>query len=357
MKKIFLLIAIFLVAASCNLNIFGSGVAGVLKTLDGGQSWKASDNLAGASGDISSLSISEIQFDPSNHQTMYLSAVNRGLFRSDDNAGSWKQILSKISVYDFFVDPSNDKNIYTAGIYGNHGKIISSNDGGITWNEIYNEATATTAINSITGNYNNPKELYAGLSSGILIKSTDAGSNWSVENDFQDSILKVRYNPLNKALYILLRTKGIAKSIDGGKTWNFLTTKLTNTLTFDEVSFTTPDVNQFVKMALDPQVAGVIYTTTSNGLYKTVDDGNTWNLMRVPINTINNNDNINNLPRAIASANGGMLAYTSIDGTLFKSINGGQSWQTQELPTTNPSSTILIDPSRNDTVYIGLITP
>src|SRR5579864_2932969 len=170
LKNAVLIGAIFLGAASCN--VFGTpGVLGVVKTLDAGGNWQPADTITSSTANISNLIVAEMNFDPQNRQTIYLAAVNSGLWQSTDAAKTWKQILNNLSVLDSFVDPTNSQIIFAAGTFAGHGRIIETTDGGKTWNEQYLEASTNNAVNSITANPNNPNELYAGLNSGVLIKS------------------------------------------------------------------------------------------------------------------------------------------------------------------------------------------
>ncbi len=341
-KNIILFSAIFFLSAGCG--IFGSsGILGTMKTTDGGSSWQQSNATEKSTVNISNLLVSEMGFEPGNHEVIYLASVNNGFWKSSNSGAKWRQILSKITAYDYFLDPSNTQIIFTTGVYNNHGRIVRSRDGGLTWEEVYSEASLNNSVNSITANPTNPRELFAALNSGVLIKSIDGGDTWLVVYDFKDQILKVRYN--NKAIYVLSRTKGLSKSVDNGAKWSNLTESLTGLGSV--LSFTSKTVEQFYKLALDDQSAGVIFLTTNTGLFKSTDDGKSWQLLKLPVK--------NSTPRAIASTRGGMLAYTSIGNTILKTLDGGKSWQTQPLITTNAVNKIIIDPLMPQVAYAGLI--
>jgi|GEM_PF-650321 len=362
-KKFVLIGSIFFIAASCN--VFSNlGIVGVMKTLNAGGNWQQADAIVNSKSTISGSTVAEMGFDPQNRQNIYLASVNQGLWLSTDAAKTWKQALANISALDFAIDPVNNKNIFVSGIFNGHGRIVKTTDNAKTWTEEYEEASANNAVNTITINPVNPNELYAGLNSGVLIKSIDGGTNWFVVFDFNhaagfngtnnvnlnaDNILKVRFNSVNNTLYVLLHNSGLAESTDGGVHWTFITTALTAETLNDLVALQPRKVDTFTKMALDDSVAGVIYLTTSNGLYKTSDDGKHWSFLNVPVQTNAQQ------PRAVASSKGGTLVYISIANTIFKSVDGGQSWETEELQTTNLVNKILIDPVLPQIVYSGLI--
>ena len=282
---------------------------GIAKTLDGGGVWQLA-NRVDDSNNISGLDVSEIAFENNNHEVVYLGSLNGGFWVSKDSAATWQQLLSTVSVYDFYVDPTNSDNIFVVGLFANHGKIIRSKDAGATWEELYNEATVGNPVNSITGNPNSGNELYAVLSSGVVIKSVDGGVNWSNTT----SLLTER---------------------------PFISSPNTQNIVPQEVS-------TFLKMGLDDQSGGVIYITTDAGLFKTTDDGQNWAFINLPVKRQEAS------PRAVASTRGGVIAYTSIGSTLFKTLDGGQSWQTQQLPSNNPVNKIIIDPVINNISYAGL---
>lgn len=343
-NKIFLLSLIFFASAGCNL--LASGAVGVIKTVDGGGVWKASNRIANSkSGDISGISISEMTFDPNNHEHIYASSNTDGLWKSEDSGNSWTQILSRIDAYDFYLNPQDVNNIIVVGIYGEHGKMIRTKDGGVTWDEIYNEASTNNPVTSITANPNNPSEVYAVLNSGVSIKSVDGGTNWFVLTDAKAQVLRIRYSRINNTLYSLMSGRGLFKSTDGGLHWTSLTLILTGT---DQGSFLAQYVDRFYKMGLDDQSAGIIYLTTSKGLYKTTNEGQSWNKINLPI------QKDSQPPRAIASTHGGVIAYTSIGSTIYKTLNGGESWQTQEIPSPNLVNKIIIDPALPQITYAGL---
>jgi photosystem II stability/assembly factor-like uncharacterized protein len=346
------LAGIALISASCNL-FSSTSLLGMVKSIDGGQTWKAASAASSGAG-ISTLDVSEMAFDSSSSKTIYLASTNGGLWETQDSANTWQQILSKITTYDFYVIPANDKIIYAAGIYNSHGKIVRSEDGGGSWTEIYNESSTNNSVNSIVADPSNPTIIYAGLNSGEIIKSTDGGVNWFVAYDFKDQVLKLRFDPAHN-LYVLLKANGISESTDGGTTWNSITQPLTNISDYDTTTLQNSSVSSFVKFSLDTQASGIIFTTTSQGLFKTVDNGAHWSLINLPVNKTQPIAGTAALPRAVTSTEGGMQVYTSIYGTIYRSIDGGNSWQTEETPTTNSINKILIDPQNNSNIYAGLV--
>ena len=348
-KFLFALLALPLLAASCSSTSSNqSTVKGVLKTVDGGQTWIVSNAIAGSASTITGLDVSDMAFDASDDKTIYLSSTDSGLWKTSDTAQTWKQILSKVTVYDFYVSPQNNNDIYAVGVYDSHGKIIESQDGGTSWQELYNESSQLNSVNTIVTDPQNPQMLLAALNDGTLLKSIDGGVSWLVQYNFNNQTLKLRYDSAHN-LYMLLKNNGIYESTDNGQTWNSISKPLTDLSVYNANTLHVDTVSSFIKFTLDPVTPGIIYTTTSAGLYKTTDNGKNWAFLSLPV------DHSGQLPRAIATDNGGMVAYTSIGGTIYRSIDGGQSWQTQETPTTYAINKILIDPHTNTLMFAGII--
>lgn len=346
MKKVFAAIAtIGFLSASC---ISPASGLGVIKTVDGGASWQPAVQIEGANNTIAGVSVAEMGLNPFNHEQLFMAAASGGFWVSDNSASTWRELLSKLNAYDFALNPVNPNTIFVTGIYGNHGKIVRSNDGGASWDEVYNEASANNSVNTIAINPNNPQEIYAGLNSGVLIKSVDNGQTWTVIKEFGDQLLKLRFSKFTGGLYALLATKGVQKSTDGGVNWANLTVSL-NGFSSGNENLLAVVIDSYKKMALDDNQGGIIYITTSKGLYRTTNDGQTWDYVNMPVKSSAE------LPRAVASARGGSIVFVSIGSTLFKSLDSAKTWQTQSLPTQSSVNKIVIDPILPQVAYAGLI--
>ncbi len=339
-------VLISFVFTGCNL-IGGSGPSGVLKTVDNGTTWQLSNAIRNSQSNISGLNVTKIYIDPKNNADVYLSSTNNGLWQSEDNGQSWEQILNKISAYGFYVDPNNSSDIFVSGIFASHGKIVRSTDSGKTWDSAYNEASVNNPVVAIAGNPDKQGEIYAALSSGQLIKSLDNGANWFIIYDFKTPIRDIQYSKVNGGLYVLLRTAGVAESTDGGNNWTYITSKLTKVYA-NINSYVPAGFSSFEKMAIDGSSRGVVFLTTSNGLFKTTDNGRNWDFINLPIRRTED------LPRAIAESKGGMIAYTSIGNTIYQSDDSGQSWATQVIPSSAEVNAIAIDPVLSQAAYAGL---
>ena len=133
-------------------------------------------------------------------------------------------------------------------------------------------------INCITFNPNNPREIWVGSPSGGLWKSIDDGESWNCLSDnFPNlGVSSILINPLNTDIMYIATgdgdahdtySIGVMKSIDGGQTWNptGLNMNLSDTLSIS-------------KMLMHPSDPETILAVSKNGIYKTTNGGNTWQI-------------------------------------------------------------------------------
>jgi len=347
-KFLILIIALPFLAASCDLTgrVFdlGTGVRGVFKSEDAGVTFTAANKLA-KKGDIGSLSINSLVFDPSNPDTLY-AAANAGIYKSEDVAKSWRYILSGISVAALAADHFSPQTVYASGIASGKGKIIKTIDGGTSWVDIYTEPSKNNTVLSIAISRASSSLILAGLSTGEIVRSSDSGRTWQAVKNLSDKIIDIQFGPTD-TIYALASRTGLYKSTDAGITW----TKITDSLSGQNLvpsNQATSSVTAFYNLALDLKQAGVLYLGTEQGLFRTVNDGTNWAFIALPVK----NAALRVSATAVDPGNSNTI-YAGIDSTMYKSINGGLTWGTKVLPTSVVVHVILINPSSPNIIYIG----
>jgi len=331
--KILLFLSVALLSAGCSLS--GNAItAGTVKTVNGGADWQFMNKIQGSTATIDSLSISKMAFDPQDRTVVYAGGYNGGLYKWDDPSSSWKEILSNILVYDFVVNPVDSKTIYAAGLFSGHGRLLVTKDGGATWNQIFNDPSQDNPVRSVVLNPANLNEIVIGLGSGSVIKSADGGLSWQLAKDFADRVNRMIWQ--NNSMYILLQDKGLFVSTDFAGTFTQLSAGVHPVAVSNNIINPAPATfNQFY---VDPLTPSLMYITTSDGLYKSIDGGTTWANMPLPIQ---NGDSVS---RSIAVAqNSSNIVFTNVGSTVYKSTDGGATWQTQKVATNGIINYILID--------------
>lgn len=161
----------------------GTPGGGLWKTLDGGNNWTTNtDNLP-------VMGISSIIIHPTNNQIMYIATgdgdgadtYSIGVLKSLDGGNTWNTtglsygVNQSKRINKLIINPNYPDSLIAAT---NNGITISP-DGGITWN-----STLTGRIRDIEFKPNNPSIIYAALdaSSGAskIYKSTNGGAGWAI---------------------------------------------------------------------------------------------------------------------------------------------------------------------------------
>jgi photosystem II stability/assembly factor-like uncharacterized protein len=349
-KFIVLIFSLSFIAASCDIgNLLdfnsGSGVRGVFKSEDAGETF-ATANALQKSGDIGGVTVNSMMFDVSNPEVLYLGA-SAGMYKSDDNAKTWRFALSGISVADISMDPYQSNIMYAAGTVGSHGKIIKSLDGGVSWVDIYTEPSSNNAVLALGVSPANSFIILAGLAGGEVIRSTDAGHTWQAVHDFADRIQKIKFTSTGSA-FVLTLHKGLQKSADQGVNWSNATGTLTNDNLFSQNQVVS-SVTTFYDLALDKKQSGVLYLGTQQGLFRTVNSGQSWSSMNLPLK-----DTSLRVSAITVNPNNSNNLLVGVGSTIFKSINGGVSWETKTLATGAEVRTILINHQSQNLIYLGL---
>lgn len=159
-----------------------------------------------------------------------------GVYRSADNGDTWSYAgLRGIAINDISADPEDESIIYAAAgtIPGNYADIhdgfYKSRDGGETWEKTYH-----TWVTAIGVDYGDAGTVYFGTKSGEIFKSTDRGESWElihteVSGEFMVQINTILVDPedsanifagTGSAKYAWNGYKGFLKSMDGGQTWS-----------------------------------------------------------------------------------------------------------------------------------------
>jgi photosystem II stability/assembly factor-like uncharacterized protein len=351
MKKILVLaISIMFIAAGCDVfsgDLFGSSsIKGVFKSEDGGKTFKPYNLVSGKKANLNSLAVTDLVFDPSNQEIIYISSTS-GIYKSTDKASTWTMILSNISVRDIDVSGSFQALVFACGVSAGNGKIIKTSDGGATWIDLYTEPNKSNPVIGVAVSKVNEKNVYAVLNSGEFIRSTDSGATWTNLHKFDDAPVKLITEKFG-GVYVLTAKKGLFYSSNSGSSWSALTSNLTTDF-IQSLGNNNLSASAFYDFTLDFRQNNVIYLVTDIGLLRSVNNGSNWSLIKLPYKT--------------ATLRIGSVAISPFDSNkifvgvgyiLMSTVNGGISWETKELATQAAVKQVVIDPGNQYAIYIGL---
>src|SRR5579883_1692886 len=189
--------------------------------------------------------------------TILAGSYGNGMYRSDDGGRAWEPANAGLTASAFRCiapDPLNPGAVL-AGT--EPGRIFRSRDGGRTWQELSGitriagherwflpYSPRAGAVRNVYAPPDRPGRLFASVEVGGLLRSDDGGETWTCEPVIEDEdIHHITGHPLEPdLLYAALgyaslthrehdggrrRFGGIARSRDGGKTWQKLETDYT----------------------------------------------------------------------------------------------------------------------------------
>lgn len=284
--------------------------AGILKSTNGGQSWSVigADTFAG-------MGVSKIIVDPTDSNLIYAASARtgvegpsfpaRGIFRSTNGGTSWEALLtctepSCFGANDFALATTNPTTLF-AGIHG-YG-IFASTDGGANWQLLANGLPDPNQFQiqrvMLDASPNNPGVVYASIHVGIpnqydgavLYKTTNGGQSWTQLPIGPDNFNfcgqqcwyshEIAAHPTNPDIVLL---GGQAVYVDGGETLDKvhrIVVRVSNngqTLT-DLSPNNSPQTTLHPDMhviAFDPNNAQTIWVGNDGGVFRSTDNGATW---------------------------------------------------------------------------------
>lgn len=235
----------------------GEGPIRGVTTSQGDGMWKSTD--AGKTwiriGLEKSGQIVKIEIHPDNPDIVWVAVQGqiwgpneeRGVFRTTNGGKSWEHVLkvsANTGASDISLDPSNPRILYAA--MWNHGRkpwfihsggtdggIYKSTDGGDSWNKLTGGLPEMVGKIGVDVSASNPDRIYAIIEAepekGGLWRSDDAGKTWLLINGHRVLHSRAWYynhvtaDPVDEDTVYVMNVP-MMKSIDGGKTWQKITT-------------------------------------------------------------------------------------------------------------------------------------
>ena len=129
-----------------------------------------------------------LAIDPTNHTTLYATGFG-GLYKSDDDAASWRPVLAIAEPnVTIAVSPADRQLVYLALRSEKSVRIVRSEDGGATWQPAYTYTSAETACDKpvlLVPHPTDASRLFANVEcdwrvAGDLYQSRDRGETWEL---------------------------------------------------------------------------------------------------------------------------------------------------------------------------------
>lgn len=279
------------------------------------------------------IEVRALVIDPSTPSIFYAGTQGQGVFKSTDRGATWNPLdsttLPNPFISDLAIDPTTPSTLYAAVNFG----VYKSTDGGSSWQEMLN--ILSRGIRSVVVAPTTPPTVYAGYNRVGVMRSTDNGATW--ENTLSEffGVYTLAIDPLAPTtVYASIQLGGveggggIAKSTDGGTTWNALT-----------------DFPAF-HLAIDPSNPRILYGINGHGLFKSTNGGTTWTdanhgLGEPPVSA-----------PVIDPSNPSTLYVGTRDRGAWRSIDAGASWY--PLPSSGSDVSfpvVTVDPQNPSTLH------
>lgn len=247
-------------------------------------------------------------------------------------------------IADVAVDPSNSSHWYIAAAQGG---VWETRDAGSTWNPLTDDQPSL-AMGALALAPSNPKIIYAGTGEGVcsgdayaglgLLKSINGGTNWALlgaSTFAQASFRDIRVNPSNSNILLVATVRGFAgvsgsslpsappvgiyKSTDGGTNWALKLDAQLMTGSAGGGWCLQSHPSDFTKQYA---AAGSLFRApTINGVFRSTDTGNTWQLITGPWTS--QTGRVERIQLALAPSNPNILYASVQDSTADTMGNPG----------------------------------
>ena len=291
--------------------------------------------------------------DVDNDDPDYEESVSKycpGVYKSTDGGENWKlleEATGDPSEGGVYINEYNDSEIYS--VFSR--ETFVSKDAGLSSDEFLNTKEhpiiPDVGVEIITFGESESEVFMAGLQG--VYRTYDNGQTWIETNTgFVGSEVVDIVTALDGTMYATTYNLGIFKSIDGGKNWGFAS--------FGIKSW------YGMQLATHPEDANTVFTTTSGGVYKSTNAGESWRVIGgsdlCDDEEAGGNCHYHGIiiekeaPFKVLVGSGGDQ-YSKEDVGLTGSEDNGESWRKSDDGFVRDVhvSKLIIDPNNNNVFY------
>jgi len=249
-------------------------------------------------------------------------------------------------IADIAVSPKDKSTWYVAV---GSGGLWKTTNRGTSWKPIF-DSKKSYSIGTVTIDPNNPEVIWVGTGENVsgrhvawgdgVYKSVDGGKTWKQMGlEKSEHIGRILVDPRNSNVVFVAAEgplwssggeRGVYKTSDGGKTWQFVLEIDKNTGVTDmEFDPSNPDVIYAAAYQRRRQTWSLLAGGPKSGIYKSTDNGESWNQVKTGLPK----GDIGKIGLAVTPANPEVV-YATIEASdkekgFYKSNDKGESWEKQ----------------------------
>ncbi len=247
---------------------------GILKSIDGGETWNESNN--GIPATEGNFFAGFLEMHPENPQILFAASGNNakgegGIFRTLDGAARWEKVLANDVFTVVTFSPSDPDVVYA----GSASAFYRSDDGGDHWQRYFKTDSWNWGPSGVRAGFpisavvdpGNPMVIFANNYNGGNFKSTDGAQTWiNASNGYTGAdLFNVVTDKANPSTVYAIGRSGPFRSTDSGNHWS-------------GIAFPPALQPEWIEVAIHPERPQEILTADEFGgqIFKTVDGGDQW---------------------------------------------------------------------------------
>lgn len=308
--------------------VYASACSGIYKSDTAGKQFKKVQGIP-----FSARRTRVLQQDPVNSNVVY-AGTTEGLWRTTNGGTTWARISpAYFVVNDVMIDPRDPQHVYVAT---DRTGVMISRDGGNTFTAS-NRGFSHRQVTAVVADKSDSNRLYASMINnrefGGIFLSVDGGSNWSAFNSGLGTRDIFSLDQSESGMLVAGTNQGLFALERNSATWKPINTTLTEKVTVVPVRKAkkgapkTIERRTWIKGAISGRVAEVRasgpqwFAATSQGLYKSLDQGRSWTGGPV----IGHKEIV-----AVDTVGENVLAASM--SAVMVSNDGGKTWSNVKLP-------------------------